>query len=449
MKRAVASLLLVALLGLKTVAVVHGQFLTIGPTWSFDASDEIDPDKFIVGYNNKEGRDMALSNATTVRRELINLNVVAVTMTSNKAEALRRNKNIKYIEPDLKRYLIGVRGGGTNSVPTSPNLRRLVETSPYGIGMVQANLLSFNTTSNITVCIIDTGYGLGHEDLPDNATVTGAPNGGFGPWYEDGDGHGTHVAGTIAAIGNNAKGVIGVCPGVKLHIVRVFGNGKGTYSSDILAALNACKTAGAKIVSMSLGGTGSSITEETAYNNANNEGVLTIAAAGNSGNTAFSYPASYTSVVSVGAVDESKIIASFSQKNSQVDFAAPGVRVQSTVPGSNYAFYSGTSMATPHVSGVAALVWSRFPACTNQNIRDALAFTAQDLGTTGLDNSYGFGLVQAKNAFDCLLSKGCGACKSQGSIACTAAGKTCSAVAPNCCTGTTCKLRRGLYTCRV
>jgi hypothetical protein len=183
MKRAVASLLLVALLGL--LAVAHGQFLGHGQLWQFDAGSEVDPDKFIVGYNNKMGRDMALSNAATVRRELPNLNVVAVTMESNKADALKRNPNNEYVEYDYKRYLIGVRGSGTNSVLTSPNLRTLVEDKTYGIWMVQADKLSFNTTSNKKVCIIDSGYGLGHEDLPDNVTVTGAPNRGAGPWYEN------------------------------------------------------------------------------------------------------------------------------------------------------------------------------------------------------------------------------------------------------------------------
>ncbi|MCA1616878.1 MAG: S8 family serine peptidase, partial [Acidobacteria bacterium] len=189
--------------------------------------------------------------------------------------------------------------------------------------------------SNRKVCIIDSGYYLGHEDLPTAPNVTGDNDSGTGNWYQDGSGHGTHVAGTIAGLGGNGKGVVGVLPGntINLHIVRVFGDdGAWAYSSDLAAAVGKCRNAGANVISMSLGGSFSSGTEQTAFNNAYNAGVLSIAAAGNAGNTSTSYPAGYGSVVSVAAVDSSETVASFSQKNSDVEIAGPGVAVLSTVP---------------------------------------------------------------------------------------------------------------------
>lgn len=441
---------------------------------------------------------------------------LAAYLRPGMVSALRNNPNVQWIEPDPRRY------------PAS-------QTVPWGITMVQANQVSDSAASNMKVCIIDSGYYIDHEDLP-KSSVTGNSDPSAGNWYQDGFGHGTHVAGTIAAL-NNDLGVEGVLPGgtLQLHIVRVF-NDSGTwaYSSTLIDALNKCRNAGAKVVNMSLGGTGSSLTEQNAFQDAYNAGVLSVAAAGNAGTTAFSYPASYASVISVGALDRYKQVASFSQKNSQVELAAPGVSVLSTIPykpnsrltvgattwegnallnaawasaggavadgglctatdaswsgklvlcqrgsitffdkvmnvqnsggagvmiynntlgnfigtlgdghsslipaislsqedgqsvqagalglsgslenqpptqpASGYQEWDGTSMATPHVTGVAALVWSNFPNCTNDQIRTALQVTAEDLGDPGRDTSYGFGLVRAKAAFDYLTANGC------------------------------------------
>lgn len=137
-----------------------------------------------------------------------------------------------------------------------------------------------------------------------------------------------------------------------------------------------------------------------------NDGILLVAAAGNDGSTDYLYPASYPSVISVGAVNSNKQLASFSQRNDQVDLTAPGVSVRSTVPSGGYLPMSGTSMAAPHVSGVAALVWSHFPDKSAQEIRQALQESAQDLGPTGKDIRFGHGLVNAKRAFN-FLSEEC------------------------------------------
>ena len=442
--------------------------------------------------------------------ELAEQSAIAAYLPAQAIEGLRHNPNVELVEEDALRW-------------------PMAQVTPYGITMVQADQVSDAAAGNTTICIIDSGYYIGHEDLAGNH-VSGTNNSGTGNWYEDSCGHGSHVAGTIAALAN-ASGVVGVLPNgnVNLRAQKVFNGAdcKWTYASSLVQALNNCRAAlplGQRlIVSMSLGGNVSSITEDSAFQSAYNAGVLSIAAAGNAGNTRKSYPASYASVISVAAVDSNKVVASFSQQNNAVELAAPGVGVLSTVPfassavvangivasgeniegsaranangtlvdgglcstagswsgkvvlcergvdtfatkvanvkngggvaavlynnvaggfsgtlngtstipaisisqadgnalksgalntaatvnnasgvGSGYAYYDGTSMATPHVSGVAALVWSNAPTKTNAQVRAALQATAEDLGAVGRDNAYGFGLVRAKNALDSL-----------------------------------------------
>lgn len=283
------------------------------------------------------------------------------------------------------------------------------EQTPYGIDMVGALDVPDSDVGNVKVCIVDSGYDISHPDLPKDS-VSGGDNLGAGPWDEDGDSHGTHVAGTIAAIGGNDQGVVGVNRNGKLplHIVRIFDDNGDFRVSNLLVAAQSCADAGATIISMSLGQTeGPSDFERTGFSQFYDNGILLVAAAGNDGNSDYSYPASYDSVISVSAIDQNKDFASrFSQFNDQVDLAAPGVGVLSTVPGGSYESWDGTSMACPHVSGVAALVWSRFPDKTNVEIREALINSAEDLGDAGYDISYGHGLVRADLAVDRLLETG-------------------------------------------
>lgn len=480
-------------------------------------------DRYIVKFS--QGRSAAGQQALRAAgaQVLVRLDpqdAVAARIPAQALTGLQRNPNIEYIEADALRYPLA-----TDRVLSSG------EILPYGIQMVQADLVTSTNESGKKLCIIDSGYSQQHVDLGDD--VTGHTS-GSGTWNQDSCGHGTHVAGTVLATAGNGTGVIGVVPGAGLHVVKVFGNDdldggscSWTYASTLVAALNNCVDNGADVVSMSLGGTFKSRTEETAFNNANSGGVLSIAAAGNGGNRSTSYPAGYKSVVSVAAVDSNETVAAFSQQNRDVELAAPGVGVLSTVPwlpstvtvagggptfqashienanrsnatgtivngglcdsvgswsgqvvlcergvisfldkvtnvqngggsaaviynnepggfagtlgagassaipavgisqedgqaivethlgasvtvsdtfqtGSGYEGWNGTSMATPHVSGVAALVWSCHPSASNTDIRNALNATAKDKGSAGRDTQYGYGIVQAKAAVESL-----------------------------------------------
>lgn len=352
--------------------------------------------RYIVKYKQNQLSAMNLAVAQEggkVQRRLAKHRMISADLSKAALKKLQLSKDVEFIELDPKRYL-------------------LVESMPYGISMVQADQVSDSLTGDMTVCITDTGYSLGHEDLPTSG-VTGDDNDGngndSGNWFEDGHGHGTHVSGTIAALGNNDLGVVGVNPGgnLNIHMIKVFdSSGLWAYGSDLAIAVDQCAAAGAKVISMSLGGGLPSAVEEAAFEDAAANGILAIAAAGNDGNSTLSYPASYDSVMSVAAVDSNGDVASFSQFNEQVEIAAPGVDVLSTLPGNTYAAWNGTSMATPHVAGVAALVWSHYPACTRAEIRQAINKSAEDRGSQGRDDNYGNGIVKAKDMFD-MLANGC------------------------------------------
>uniref|UniRef100_A0A7S4SJC0 subtilisin n=1 Tax=Ditylum brightwellii TaxID=49249 RepID=A0A7S4SJC0_9STRA len=304
-------------------------------------------------------------------------------------------------------------------VEKDQEVRKLAETVPYGINLVEAFNIDYVADSGVKACIIDTGYALLHEDLPNNINygndnlVTGYnPYDNGEVWYKDGDGHGTHVAGTMAAVGGNDVGVVGVTSKAKmpLHIGKGLTDSGSGSMSGVLDAMKNCVENGAKVVNMSLGGGGPSSAVQSFLTGLENDGtnVLFVAAAGNGGSSSYSYPASYDSplVMSVAAVNSNSVKASFSQYNDQVDIAAPGVGVKSTVTTSSgasfsYATWGGTSMASPHVAGVAALIWSHHPSKSAAEVRSALECSAvmpEQYGDDVKNNEVGYGVVNAKNA---------------------------------------------------
>jgi serine protease len=177
--------------------------------------------------------------------------------------------------------------------------------------------------------------------------------------------------------------------------------------SDLIAAIDRCKTAGANIINMSIAGSNSSVAEQQAMQLAYDAGILLVGASGKGGNADHKYPASYDSVISVAAVDSQDTPWLYSHFNDQVELSAPGVEVKSTTPNNKYADWDGTSVAAAYVSGAAGLVWSFHQECSNTQIRNILRQTSKDLAGVGRDDNTGFGLIQAKAAVDLIDQRGC------------------------------------------
>lgn len=252
-------------------------------------------------------------------------------------------------------------------------------------------------SSNVIIAIVDTGIDYTHSDLAANYI-----QGGYDFINNDNDpiddnGHGTHVAGIAAAVTNNGVGVAGISQS-KIMAEKVLNDqGSGSYSA-VASGITHAANNGAKVISMSLGGSFSSSTLLNAVNYAWSKGALIVAAAGNENSGKISYPAAYTNVIAVSALDPGDSFAYYSNHGKKVELAAPGTDVYSTYLGGGYAYLSGTSMATPFVSGSAALVLSKNGSLTNKQVRDILDKTAIDLGTRGRDMYFGYGKVNPYGA---------------------------------------------------
>lgn len=254
-------------------------------------------------------------------------------------------------------------------------------------------------STGVPIGIVDTGIDSAHEDLVGVAracasSVNGKVTSGA---CADDNGHGSHVAGTIAARTDNGRGIAGLAFSSPLVICKALGGAQGAGSiADVANCVRWVHLHGAKVISLSLGG-GASTTLRTAVQDAwhggRTGGSVVVAAAGNDGDAETEYPAGYPEAVSVAAVDDRGRHASFSNQNSDVEIAAPGVNVLSVQAGGGYIRLSGTSMATPHVAAAAALLWDAHRRSTAATIRAALDRSVRDAGDTGRDPVFGFGIL--------------------------------------------------------
>lgn len=294
--------------------------------------------------------------------------------------------------------------------------KKTVQQLPTGINRINAENKT-DKGAGVNVAVIDTGIDLSHPDL--QANIVGGINCSDGTSYNDGNGHGTHVAGTIAAL-DNGFGVVGVAPQAKLWAVRVLdNNGNGTWSSvicgiDFVTSKAPLNGGSIKVANMSLGGSGNSDNDcghsngdpmHTAICNARDAGVTFVVAAGNSNaDASLSAPAAYDdAVITVSALADSDgnsggnggstnygsddTFAAFSNYGSVVDLSAPGVNIYSTWKRNGYNTISGTSMASPHVAGAAALYVATHPSATWIEVRDALKSSGEAFGFGHTDPS--------------------------------------------------------------
>lgn len=475
--------------------------------------------EYLVGFRAGHSAKGLAVAGVKVKDDWSDLGAAHVSATAAGLRGLQNHPDIAYVEEDVPRYAMGTFTDGAYTW----GLQAVNAPAAWSLGAQGAGR---------KVCILDTGINAAHPEFtrPDGTSVIKATaNFTTSPSVADVVGHGTHVAGTVAGQLNASGSYIGVAPGVDLYIAKVLGDNGSGKSSWVINGMKWCTSQGANIASLSLGSSRGSVAEQRQFDSSYSKGVLSLAAAGNAGNATLSYPAGYASVVSVAAVDQNLGHASFSQYNSDVELAAPGVSVLSAVPlgtgvkgsasengvayGNNplefsgkgnitgplvecgladtatsctgmpasgawiamisrgsvafstkitnvmgqgaaaaiianndtanpddvgsftlgsagnwipttsvsynsgvairsdglasgnvtitawdYAYYAGTSMATPHASAVAALAWSVKPALTNAKIRTVLQSSAKDLGTAGRDVYFGYGLVQADAA---------------------------------------------------
>jgi len=334
---------------------------------------------------------------------------IAATVPESAIAGLQANPNVLRVEPDIEVHLVDHPTGDAE-------LDNAWGVAHIGSGAVHAG---GNKGSGVKVAVIDTGIDTDHPDLQANYDSTCSydfVNDDSDP--EDGHGHGTHTAGTVAALDNNLTGsVVGVAPEVTLCIYKVLSDsGSGSYS-DVIAALdfivsynNSNPSTPILVTNNSYGSSGDpGATVKAAFDNAYAAGVLHAAAAGNSGNPPGRgdnciYPALWESLIATAATKEDDNRASFSSTCEELELSAPGYRVNSTWNDGGYHEGSGTSMASPHVAGTAALVIAagitdaNGDGNINDEVRLRLQETADDLGTAGRDTKYGYGLVDADEA---------------------------------------------------
>ncbi|NVK21560.1 MAG: S8 family serine peptidase [Kangiellaceae bacterium] len=462
--------------------------------------------KYKTGVNSKAVAAIKAQGGE-IKLELNKHDAIAAILPGNAVQNLQNNPNIEYIEIDAEKEL-------------------LLQNIPYAIPMLQADLVSDSLTSNQRVCVIDTGLDASHEDMAGNNMN------GQGDWNIDPNGHGTLMTSAIASVNNNV-GVVGVAPNnhINIHMLSIWER----YASNYIKALDNCQAAGANIVTISAGNALESRTEERAFQQAYDNGVLIFAAIGNNGDNTINYPSAYSSVIGVGSINKDKEHSFFSVFNEHVELVAPGwytlgaystqtanitmqadvlvngfelepTATRKSLPGevtaivvdcgdglslcpaaqgniclitgtqsrnvttevqnceqsgglaalvhgdqfvigysdgevdegqtsipslnlrdddaaylrttlgttitvktwdSDYQEVYGTSMSTPYAAASAALVWSYHPQCTNQQIRDAVNMTAEDLGDSGRDIYYGFGIPQILAAKTYLDQNGC------------------------------------------
>jgi len=344
----------------------------------------------IVGFVDKPTPDLIVSYGGRIKHTYRLIPAIAANVSENAINSIVNARGVAYVELDSEVCVVG-------------------QTVPWGVDRIDADLVWKSVKgTGVKIAVIDSGIDYNHPDLSANY------KGGYDYVNDDSDplddhGHGTHVAGIIAAV-NNEEGVVGVAPEASLYGVKVLDESGRGWVSDLIAGIQWSIENGMDVVSMSLGTTSDCTSLRNICDKAYEAGMVLVAATGNNGDSDpdddVLYPARYDSVVAVAASDKNDERASWSSDGPEVELAAPGVGIYSTYKG-DYAYMSGTSMACPHVSGTVALILKTSPSAYDANgngvwdpceVRNKLRDAAYDLGEAGKDNYYGYGLVNAEKA---------------------------------------------------
>ena len=371
--------------------------------------------KFAEGATQLDKDAIGAAHGLTFVHEIAGLSIgvyAAIQYHSTERDAMARNVQtydtmmaaltadplIDYVEPDYE-YQMYLPPTQASIIPNDPLFNQQW-------GLVQINApTAWNTTTgsnDVVIAIVDTGVDLTHPDLasqlvPGRDFVRNSSN------PDDWAGHGTHVASIAASAGNNGEGVAGTAWGARIMPIRVLNSRGSGRTSDIAEGVVWAVGNGADIINLSLGGSSASSTLRDAVRHADDRDVFVVAAMGNEfeSGSPTSYPAAYAEAFAVGAIDQSVGHAFFSSSGNYIDVAAPGVNILAAAwreTGSSYVAYSGTSMATPFVAGVAALLRSIDPSLSNAQLRTILTETAADVESSGWDTLTGHGVIDAAEA---------------------------------------------------
>ena len=353
----------------------------------------------IVRFKEKIDTEAITAANGQILKTYKSIPAVAAKIDSTSIEILKGNPRVAYVETEKERHI----QGQLDEVQAKPGSVQPPQTLPWGVDRIDAEKAwRKNDGEGVNVAIVDTGIDPNHPDLM--ANIEGVYSAVAPDPYtvDDHYGHGTHVAGTIAAI-NNEIGVVGVGPKIDLWVIKASLSGilflrdlLESYDFVINTWYDTDPNNNIHVVSMSYGG-GYSSAEAEMLQRAWDMGIILVAAAGNEGGAVI-YPAALPFVIAVSAMNKDDQITSWSNRGPEVDLAAPGSAVTSTYLRGQYATWSGTSMATPHVSASAALAIASHPRMTNTQIVQLLYDKAEDLGDLGYDVFFGHGLVDAEAA---------------------------------------------------
>jgi subtilisin family serine protease len=375
------------------LTLVTTLLLSSAPIFSSAASPE--KVRVIIGFHGTIKPKIIKDVQGEMQNTLDEINAIVAMIPTNAIQGLQHNPQVRYVEED--KYV------------------RLVQaqTLPWGIDRIDAEKVwSFNTGAGVAIAIVDTGIDYDHPDLAGNywkgesfVDYTNDPM--------DDNGHGTHCAGIAASV-DNTDGVVGVAHGAYLIAAKVLNQNGGAQLSWIADGIIWAADNGADVISLSIGYDQHVESWQNACDYAYyTKGCVVVASAGNSGNPPgrgdnVEYPARYASVIAVSATDSNDKRARWSSTGPDVELAAPGVDIYSTLWDDTYGYKSGTSMSCPHVSGVAALVLAgtvdpsydsdNDGVWDNNEVRSKMDDTAEDLGDAGRDSHYGYGLVDAEAA---------------------------------------------------
>ena len=377
----------------KAVLIVGG--LLISPHLGFAQNSSHVPGELLIapkaGVSDAQLENVYQSHGGQKIKTLSQIKVHHVKVPDNALDAieaaLSKNPNVQFVE---KNFI-----AEANLVPNDPgyptewHLPRISAPSGWDIT---------TGSSSVPIAVIDSGVDPNHPDLS-GKLMAGYNFLASNTDTQDGDGHGTAVAGTLAASSNSGIGIAGVAWQNPIMPIVVWDTTHaGTYA-NIAAAINYAADHGAKVINISLSGSSASSTLQSAVNYAWSKGLVIAAAAGNYSTSSPYYPAACTNVLAVSATnDASDAFASFSNYGNWISVAAPGNWIYTTQNGGGYWSVYGTSFSTPQVAGLAALIFSLNPALSNSQVVDIIKKNADDLGASGFDPYYGWGRINMYRA---------------------------------------------------